>query len=329
MKSFKLGIAAVLALAVLSGPLRADPLALGQRMAESFLSGGIDLVWSAATPQMQQAFGSPENLEALRHDLSEDFGAEHTILSERTAEQAGHAVYTRLAHWTKTSAPLKLVIAFDGAERIAGFFIAPQPVAAPSTYLDYDTKARLRLPVEGRWFVYWGGREIADNYHAADVGQRFALDLLIMREGQSHAGNPAALPAYHCWGRPILAPADGIVARAVDGLPDQAIGSSDPENPAGNHVVIDFGSEEYGFLAHLQQGSLRVSKGDAVTAGQEIGLCGNSGNTSEPHLHFHMQTSPILGQGHGLPAQFLTYRADGKLIERGEPQRGEIIEPAQ
>lgn len=328
MTQRNLGIAAVLALAGMSVAAQADPLSAGQRMAERFLHGDVDAIWSASTPEMQQAFGSAGNLAALHDDLLADFGAEDTILSERMDAQAGHDVYTRVSRWTQAPAPLELVIAFDGAGRIAGFFIRPRPVAAPSRFLDYQTRAALRLPVDGEWFVYWGGRDIQDNYHAVDVGQRFALDLLVMRDGQSHSGDPSRLESYHCWGRPILAPAGGVVLRAVDGLPDQAIGASDPENPAGNHIVIDFGNDEYGFLAHLRQGSVRVARGDAVAAGQEIGLCGNSGNTSEPHLHFHMQTSPRLGQGEGLPAQFTNYRANGTPVNREEPRKGESIQPA-
>lgn len=150
-----------------------------------------------------------------------------------------------------------------------------------------------------------------------------------MRDGQRHSGDPSSLESYHCWGRSILAPAEGVVVRSVDDLPDQAIGASDPAKPAGNHIVIDFGNDEYGVLAHLRRGSVRVAEGDAVTAGQEIGLCGNSGNTSEPHLHFHMQTSPRLDQGEGLPMQFTNYRANDTLIDRGEPRKGEYIRAAE
>lgn len=322
-------IAAALALVGMSVAAQADPLSSGQQMAERFLHGDVDAIWSASTPEMQKALGSAGNLAALRDNLLAGFGDEGAILTERTNVQAGHDVYTRVSRWTETSAPLELVIAFDDAERIAGFFIRPQPVAAPSQFLDYEIRATLRLPVDGDWFVYWGGRDIEDNYHAVDVGQRFAVDLLVMRDGQSHSGDPSRLESYHCWGRAIQAPAEGVVMRAVDGLPDQAIGAADPANPAGNYIVIDFGNEEYGFLAHLRQGSVRVTKGDVVTAGQEIGLCGNSGNTSEPHLHFHMQTSPRLGRGEGLPTQFTNYKADGVLVSRGEPRKGETIQPAE
>ncbi len=76
-------------------------------------------------------------------------------------------------------------------------------------------------------------------------------------------------------------------------------------------------------------GVLPICDGAACVSQKEIGLCGNSGNTSEPHLHFHMQTNPRLGQGKGLPVQFTNYRANGTLINRGEPRKGESIQPAK
>src|SRR5690606_7128195 len=107
--------------------------------------------------------------------------------------------------------------------------------------------------------------------------------------------------------QPVLAPANGTVAHATGDLPDQAIGDTDRANPAGNHVAIDLGNDEYVFLAHLRRGSVAVKEGDTVAEGQVLGRCGNSGNTSEPHLHIHLQTSPILGQGEGLPVFFNSY----------------------
>lgn len=308
---------------------QADPLSAGQQVSEAFLGGDVKSVWTRSTSDMQEAFGSIGDLTSLRDGLLSDLGTEEAVLSERVEKQAGHNVFTRLSRWTDAPALIELVIAFDDAEHIAGFFVRPQPVAADSPYLNYETKAQMRLPVEGEWYVYWGGRGIEDNYHAVDRGQRFALDLLVLKDGESHDGEPNNLESYHCWDRPILAPAGGVVGGVVDGLPDQAIGSTDPGNPAGNHVVIDFGDDEYGFLAHLRQNSVRVAKGDHVVPGQEIGRCGNSGNTSEPHLHFHLQTSPSLGQGEGLPLQFTDYRANGVAIHRGEPTKGEVIQPGK
>jgi hypothetical protein len=323
-----LTFAVVATLGALPFAARGDAIADGQQVARAFLSGQTQAVWAQTTPEMQAALGSPEALDAVQTDLMKAFGTEQAVLSERVERRSGREVYIRISRWRDAPGPIEMTVAFDQGGQIAGFFVRPQPVAAPSSHLDYHTKAELRLPFEGVWHVFWGGREIADNYHAADAGQRFALDLLVMQEGASHAGDPAILASYHCWDHAILSPAEGTVATVVDDLPDQPIGSSDPSHPAGNHVVIDFGNGEFGFLAHLRQGSVAVAEGDRVSAGQEIGRCGNSGNSTEPHLHFHLQTSPALGQGEGLPAQFIDYYADGVMVERGEPRKGESIRPA-
>jgi hypothetical protein len=313
--------------AVVAMTAHAEPLSIARGVADAFLGGDVEQVWERSTPDMRGVFGSVDEMGAFHAAMLRDFGQREVILSENVETRSGHDFFTQVSRWSGSSAPVQLVIALDNTEKIAGFLIKPQPVAAPSPYLDYRTRAALHLPVGGKWYVYWGGRKIDHNYHAADAAQRFAIDLLAFENGQSYSGDPNKLESYHCWGRPILAPAAGLVVGAVDGLPDQPIGSRDPTRPAGNHVVIDLGNGEYGFLAHFQRGSVRVAKGDKVAAGQELGRCGNSGNTSEPHLHFHLQTTPILGVGNGLPAQFMHYRANGKHVTRGEPLRGETIRP--
>lgn len=115
------------------------------------------------------------------------------------------------------------------------------------------------------------------------------------------------------------------MAEATDGLSDNKPGVMDRDHPTGNHVILDHGNGEFSFLAHLKQGSVAVKVGDRVKPGDKLGLCGNSGNTSEPHLHYHLQTTAKFGAGEGLPAQFLNYIADGKEVARGEPVQGQTI----
>jgi hypothetical protein len=303
-----------------------DPLIKGQKIASQFLNNDLSSIWSESTQEMRDAFGSVDELKKFQKNVFSEFGLEQKILSERAETKENLYVYTRVSQWTKISEHLELTIAISDEEMIAGFLLRQQPAVAQSTHLDYQTKTILHLPVNGKWFVYWGGRTVEDNYHAVNVGQRFAMDLLILRNGKSHNSEANSLKAYYCWEQPILAPAPGIVVRAVNDLPDQKIGECDPRNPLGNHIVINFGNEEYGFFAHFRQNSLRVSVGDKILTGQEIGLCGNSGNSSEPHLHFHLQTNPDLDKGEGLPAQFTNYLASDILIARGEPKRGEFIQ---
>jgi murein DD-endopeptidase MepM/ murein hydrolase activator NlpD len=82
------------------------------------------------------------------------------------------------------------------------------------------------------------------------------------------------------------------------------------------------------FLAHLQRNSVQVAAEQRVRSGEQVGRCGNSGRSSEPHLHYHLQASPTFGAGEGQPARFLAQEADGALVGRGEPARGQhVIQP--
>ncbi|WP_375689867.1 M23 family metallopeptidase [Pseudooceanicola sp. LIPI14-2-Ac024] len=315
-------------IAALPQATAADTLSRGRDMATWFLQGDITPIWDAMTAEMQAILGSPNALDQVRKDLASVLGPETGVAAEWAMPYAAYEIYERFARHGEDGPLAKLTIAFDAEGRIAGFHVTPQAGPADSPNLTYRTRTELRLPVEGPWLVYWGGRSVDRNYHAVDPGQRFALDLFMMRDGRDHSGDPGDVTRYHCWDAPILAPAGGTVVRATDGLPDNAIGERDPQNPGGNHVVIDFGNGEYGFLAHLRQGSVAVRPGDTVKSGDHLGRCGNSGNSSAPHHHFHLQTTPDLGRGLGLPAKFNDYRADGDHVARGEPERGQTVEHA-
>jgi hypothetical protein len=145
----------------------------------------------------------------------------------------------------------------------------------------------LHPPFRERWIVFHGGPSTLINHHAGIQAQAHALDLVI--DARKAPVPPDRLESYAAWGRPLLAPAAGRVAAVVNDLPDQAIGGSDTNNLAGNHVVIEIAPERYVLLAHLQKGSVRVKAGDRVERGHVLARCGNSGNTSEPHLHFQVQ----------------------------------------
>lgn len=160
---------------------------------------------------------------------------------------------------------------------------------------------------------------------AAYADQRFAYDFLVVLAGASHEGEGLTNGDYYCFGQPIRAPAAGTVVAAVDGVADNTPGEFADDAPLGNHVVIDHGAGEYSFLAHFMEGSVKVAPGQQVESGDQLGACGNSGRSSEPHLHYHLQTSADFGRGEGLPAQFQDYLADGERVARGEPVRGQRV----
>lgn len=212
--------------------------------------------------------------------------------------------------------------------QLARVLLSLKKQACASPYLKYQTKTLLSLPFSGEWYVYWGGRTIRENYHAFARDQRFAYDFLILEDGFSYARDGEFNEDFFGFSQPILAPADGIVLTAVNDQPDREPGVMYKENPLGNHVILSHGNGEFSFLAHLKQGSTSVRQGDHVVLGQKIGECGNSGHSSEPHLHYHVQNTPIPFRGEGLPAQFVNYSADGKIIARGEPVAGQTVSNA-
>jgi murein DD-endopeptidase MepM/ murein hydrolase activator NlpD len=148
------------------------------------------------------------------------------------------------------------------------------------------------------------------NNHHPVRSQQFALDIVELGPlGYRATGlMPRDLASYAIYGRAVLSPCDGTVLEAVGSLPDLPIGERDSSQPAGNHVVIRCHGVRVE-LAHLQRASVRVTAGDAVRAGTPLGLVGNSGNTSEPHLHVHADTDG----GEGVPMTF-----DGRFLIRND-----------
>jgi hypothetical protein len=155
------------------------------------------------------------------------------------------------------------------------------------------------------------------NYHAITPDQRWAYDLLV----EPYLSGSSELADYGCYGVPVLAPASGHVTRAHDGEPDQVPGqvSNNFTAPLGNHVIIELPTGTYLVLAHLREGSVVVETGDTVEEGQPLGECGNSGNTSEPHIHIHHQrqdpTEFPINFANGLPLYFRDH--DGPPMPEG------------
>jgi len=136
------------------------------------------------------------------------------------------------------------------------------------------------------------------------VGQRFAIDWIKLGDDRAIVhGNWLVNTDYPTYGQRAIAVADATVVSVLDGLPERKAGAlpSDTtlQNATGNHVILDLGAQRYAFYAHLQPASIRVKVGDRVKQGQPLAKLGNSGNTTGPHLHFHVMDgiSPLASQG--------------------------------
>ena len=139
-----------------------------------------------------------------------------------------------------------------------------------------------------KWIVAQGGNNAVQNAHRGVEAQRHALDLVLIDDGGARATGlqPRNLSDYHSFGSEVVAPVDGTIARIRNSEDDQAIGAVDTEKPLGNFVLIHSEGKTL-VLAHLMKGSISVQEGDRVCVGDFVARVGNSGRTSEPHLHIH------------------------------------------
>ncbi|MFF9773171.1 M23 family metallopeptidase [Streptomyces sp. NPDC013978] len=153
------------------------------------------------------------------------------------------------------------------------------------------------------------------------VPQRFAIDWYrVGEQGQTWEGDPALLSSYLSYRQPVVASAGGRVVEVQDGLPDQTPPVTPPvppiEETVGNHVTLEVAPGRYLLYAHLAPGSLEVREGDRVQAGQVLGLIGNSGNSTTPHLHFQVMTTPEFFPTDSPPFTFRQFRVVGHVEPR-------------
>jgi murein DD-endopeptidase MepM/ murein hydrolase activator NlpD len=297
----------------------------GREYAEAFYANRFDLLWPHLSEEMKRGFGSEEGLIYFRKHIAAHFGQERQVLDEQVfaSVPARRTLYSRRSDFSLAGNPIIMEWIWNSTE-IVGFLIVDQN-KIPSPLTDYRTRTQLELPFRGEWRVFWGGRNLVDNYHFAFYGQRFAYDFAVVKSGRSFQGNGRSNRDYYAFGKPVYAAGSGIVVEAVDGIADNDPGEVNSAQAAGNHVVIDHQNGEFSFTAHFQQGSVRVKLGQRVNRGDRLGLCGNSGQTTQPHVHFHLAKSSALNQNLSLPAQFRNYSSNGKNVEIGEPRRGETI----
>jgi murein DD-endopeptidase MepM/ murein hydrolase activator NlpD len=148
------------------------------------------------------------------------------------------------------------------------------------------------LPFYGEWTV----SQAHNGKHTHKGAWRHAFDFIITgRDGQQYKNSGDFTEDYYCFGKAVLAPADGTVAEVVNNVPDNTIGDVNTKDNWGNTVIIKHNDYLYSKLSHLKFQSVEVKTGDAVKKGQLIGRCGNSGRSPYPHLHFQFQANPYVG----------------------------------
>ena len=207
------------------------------------------------------------------------------------------------------------------------------------------SQTKFSLPLEGMW--YDGSGPSLHTHHRWAVPEEFAHDFVrIGAEGLAYSGDGTHFADYYAYGQPVLAAADGQVVAVLDDVEEdegllqragepldlymQRIVGRQTEQLkqgsrgiVGNHVIIKHGGE-YSMYAHLKPGSVLVKPEQSVTRGQPIAAVGNSGSSTEPHLHFQVCDAPDPLMCAGIPARFENIEIYGAMEER-ELQSGDLV----
>ena len=219
--------------------------------------------------------------------------------------------------------------------------------AAESLPIAGETKHAYRLPLKGTWFV--GAGATPHSHHRWVVAQEFAFDLVrVGADGRTHRGDGTRRGDYFAYGEPVLAAAAGKVVAALGDEPETDADLIRPgesmekylervkrtqgerlkrgaRGVVGNHIVIEHADGEHSIYAHLKPGSLKVKAGDPVAAGQSLAAVGTSGNSTEPHLHFHVADGPDALRSAGIPVRFESLHIRNADFPR-PPQTGDFVE---
>lgn len=195
--------------------------------------------------------------------------------------------------------------------------------------MDYKTKTKLILPFKGTLLVSNGGRLPETNNHnrPADKGPQNQIYAYDFRH--DNTGKEKRLEDYPVFGVEVVSPGAGVIAQVVDGSFDCDPGDADRSVGVGNMIMIDHQNGEFSLLCHFKHNSIRVKIGDSVKQGEILGLCGNTGNTTQPHIHYNLQDNLRGYNANALPAQFEKILVNGEVKENYEPVRFQQVANVQ
>ncbi|PKA84606.1 uncharacterized protein DUF3887 [Ulvibacter sp. MAR_2010_11] len=205
-------------------------------------------------------------------------------------------------------------LSVDGSFKLNGLRFLPAKEENVAGKIDRNITP-LALPFKGEWFTVWGGDTKAQNYHVISKTQKNAFDFLIIgKNGRSYERSGTRNEDYNAFGQPLYAVCDAEVYDVITGVEDNKPGAMNPAQALGNSVTLKTENDEYFVYAHFENETIKVVKGQKVKRGQYLGNCGNSGNSTEPHLHLHIQDGPNVMTSVGVKCYFES------LLVNGEPQ---------
>ncbi|MDF7801837.1 peptidoglycan DD-metalloendopeptidase family protein [Pontiellaceae bacterium B1224] len=222
-------------------------------------------------------------------------------------------------------AGLKLILSEDN--KITGLWVLPFKTAFP----DIGKNATpMRLPVKNKWRVMWGGDQRNQSKYFGSQVSHHALELVISdRFNITYRNEGKQNEDYFAFGQPVVAPAAGTVVAIIDGVEDNHPHSPNPIDRLGNAIMIEHSPNEYSVVGHLMENSISVRVGERVVAGLPIAKCGNSGDSSQPSVYYHLQDSARLLAGSGYKPYFSNlhvWKGDqADIVPTHSPVRGEFV----
>ena len=231
------------------------------------------------------------------------------------------------AHIYKTTfenAIFDVLISLNQNNAINGFYVSPhKPDNLPKLERNIT---KMILPFNEEWFVFWGGTTVEDNYHVAYNNQKYAYDFFMVKDDKSYENDSKDNENYYVFGKQIIAPCDAKVVKIISGVHDNIPGEMNPKQVTGNTIILETGNKEYILFAHLKEKSIVVKEGQNVKQGDLLGLCGNSGNSSEPHLHLSLQNVKDMHIATGAKLYFEKIKVNGKIKEDYLPVKKDNIQ---
>ncbi len=296
---------------------KSDHKSVADAFEKNYNAENYDTIFSSFAPVMQNGLPHDKTIEFLTGLKSQ--AGKITKRAFVKYEQSYASYKTNFER-----ALFAINISIDSDSKINGLFIKPFKESNLPKMTRNQTK--LILPFKEEWTVFWGGDTKELNYHVESEAQKNAFDIVIRNEkGASFKTDGKLNEDYYAFGKDLIAPCDGEVVLVVDGVKDNVPGILNPIYVPGNSVIIKTINNEYLFFAHFKQHSIVVKQGQMVKQGQLLGLCGNSGNSSEPHLHFHIQNVEDMNVATGAKCYFDHILVNGQTKTDYSPIQNEKI----
>lgn len=295
---------------------------LANRLADSINSSRYKLVRQHFSPATLRRIPEEATVNTLEN-LRKKFGR-----VERVGDPWVQSETTAVLPVTfkEAVAGLKLQVTVDA--KIDGMWVLPFKDAFPDIG---KNNTPIRLPFDGQWRVMWGGdTRDTSKYFGSRVSHNAREFVVSNRFGKTFRDDGKHNQNYFAFGRSVRAPAAGTVVAVIDGVDDNRPHAPNPFDRLGNAVMIEHATNEYSVVGHLMYDSITVQVGERVVPGLPIARCGNSGDSSQPSVYFHLQDSPDLLAGSGYKPIFrniyLRAKNEVRVVPEYAPLRGDFIQ---